>query len=169
MSAGWVWHPVDMIEVFDIAQAVQTPEILDQHGPGWRINLTDDDYLTEIHTAAFNGPDLIVFSGETEEHHTLHLGVYSIEANAIMSSCALDAPAGTLMPLGDVVVSFFESPKLLDLATGQVLCRWPELSTGKQNSSIIYRIDPVPPIALDPANRRFAVAGSDTITVIQLG
>jgi len=166
LSAGWLWHPFDMMEVFDIAQAVQTPEILDQHGPVWNIKLTDDN-PTEIHTAAFNGPDLIVFSGETEEDGTLHLGVYSIKANAIVSSCLVDAPVGTLMPLGNVVVSFFESPKLLDLATGEVLCRWPELSTGKQNSSII--MEPVPPIALDPANQRFAVAGLETITVVQLG
>jgi len=115
------------------------------------------------------GPDLIVFARETEEEEITRLGVYSIQANAVLNSCVLDSPAGTLMAPGDVAVSFYETPKLLDLATGKVLHRWPELSTGRPNRSIIYHLDRVPPIALDPLNRRFAVADSEAITVLQLG
>ena len=73
------------------------------------------------------------------------------------------------MALGDLAISFYEHPKLLDLATGKVLRRWPELQSGLQNSSIIHHHDPPPPIALDPLNRRFAIANSEAITVIQLG
>jgi hypothetical protein len=39
----------------------------------------------------------------------------------------------------------------------------------KEISRTIIPIQQGPPIALDPANRRFAVAGSETITVVQLG
>lgn len=170
LSAGWFWHPWDTIQLFDIAKALQLPESLDRC---WSGDLKNAN-LGEIHSAAFNGPDLIVFAGETEANETeeeqvLRLGVYSIQANAVLTSCALDAPAGTLMPLGDVAISFFESPKLLDLATGKVLHRWSELSTGQQNSSIIWHLDGVPTIALDPSKRRFAVADSENITVVQLG
>ena len=164
LSAGWIWHPFDTVQLFDIAQALQAPENLDQ---SWSGGLSKA-YVGEIHSAAFNGPDLIVFGGETEDETTTHLGVYSIQANAILTSCALDFPLGTLMPLGDEAVSFYESPKLLDLTTGQVLHRWSEISTGRQNSSIVWHIDHVPPIALDLLNLRFAVAGSEAITVVQL-
>ena len=81
----------------------------------------------------------------------------------------LDSPAGTLMPMGDVAMSFYETPKLLDIATGKVLQHWPELSSGRQNSSIIWHVGRIPPIALDPLKRRFAVADLDNITVVQLG
>ena len=165
LSAGWIWHPWDTIQLFDIAQALQSPESLDRK---WSGDLSNAN-VGEIHAAAFNGPDLIVFAGEAEEEKLLQLCVYSIQANAVLTSCVLDSPSGTLMPLGDVAVSFYESPKLLDLATGNVLQRWPELSTGQQNSSIIHHTDRVPPIALDPLNRRFAVADSENITVVQLG
>ncbi len=164
LSAGWIWHPFDTIQLFDIALALQTPESLDQN---WHSDLINAD-VREIQSAAFNGPDLIVFGGESEEE-TPCLGVYSIQANSVLTSCGLDSPAGTLMPLGDVAVSFYKNPKLLDLATGKVLIRWPELSTGQQNSSIVHHIDPVPPIALDPLNQRFAVAESEAITVVELG
>ena len=165
LSAGWVWHPWDTIQLFDIAQALQSPESLDRN---WQGDLSKAN-VREIHTAAFNGPDLIVFAGEAEEEGITRLCSYSIQANAVLTSCVLDFPAGTLMPLGDVAVSFYESPKLLDLATGKVLHRWPELSTGRQNSSIVYHSDRVPPIALDTLNQRFAVADSEAITVVQLG
>lgn len=165
LSAGWVWHPWDTIQLFDIAQALETPESLDRY---WSTDLIETS-VGEINTAAFNGTDLIVFAGEVEEEEILRLSIYSIQANAIQSSCVLDSPAGTLMPLGDVAVSFYESPKLLDLAKGTVLQRWPELSTGRQNSSIISHLGCLPAIALDPMNRRFAVADSEKITVVQLG
>jgi hypothetical protein len=164
LSAGWVWHPWDTFQLFDIVQALEAPESLDRNLSGDLMNVD----VGEIHRAAFNGPDLIVFGGETEEE-TPRLGVYSIQANAVLTSCPLNSPAGTLMPLGDVAVSFYETPKLLDVATGNVMHRWPELSTGRQNSSIIYHLDRVHPIALDPLNRRFAVADSEKITVVQLG
>jgi hypothetical protein len=166
LSAGWVWHPWDTIQLFDIAQALEAPGNLDRDWSGDLGDLGDAD-LGEIHTAAFSGSDLIVFAGETNDQ-TPRLGVYSIQANSVLTSCVLDSPAGTLMPLGDVAVSFYESPKLLDLSTGEILHRWSEISTGRQNSSIIYHIDRVPPIALDPLNRRFAVADSENITVVQL-
>jgi len=164
LSAGWVWHPWDTIQLFDIEQVLQEPESLDQN---WSGDLSNAN-IGEIHTAAFNGSDLIVFAGETEEEIP-RLGVYSINANAVLTACTLDSPAGTLMPLGDVAVSFYEHPKLLDLASGQVLLTWPELPTGRQNSSIIWHTDRLPPIALDPLKRRFAVADSGNITVVQLG
>lgn len=165
LSAGWIWHPWDTFQVFDLTQVLQSPESLDR-------NLSrdlSDVHVGEIHAAAFNGTDQIVFAGEAGEDGIPLLGIYSIQAKAVVNSLALDSPAGTLMPVGDVAVSFYESPKLLDLATGKVLYRWPELSTGLQNSSIIGHLDRIPPIALDPVNRRFAVADSENITVVQLG
>ena len=167
ISAGWVWHPWDTIQLFDISQALTAPETLDQNWSGNLGDLGDAD-MGEIHTAAFNGPDLIVFAGETNDE-VPHLGVYSIQANTVLSFCTLDSPAGTLMPLGDMAVSFYETPKLLDLITGKVVHRWPELSSGRQNSSIIGRTGRVPTIALDPLKLRFAVVDSENITVVQLG
>jgi hypothetical protein len=57
LSAGWVWHPWDTIQLFDIVQALEAPESLDRNLSG---DLMKVD-IGEIHTAAFNGPDLIVF------------------------------------------------------------------------------------------------------------
>ena len=59
---------------------------------------------------------------------------------------------------------------LVELKTGRIVHRWEELASGRQNSSIIRGQEAqLPATALDPSNRRFAVAGVDAITVIQLG
>jgi len=164
MSAGWIWHPFDTIELFDLERALDDPQTLDQ-ACDWNLNEVE----VEIHSAAFNGPDLIVYGRDNMEEYSPRLGVFSIRERKTVTSSPLESPAGTLMALGDVAISFYEHPKLLDLATGKVLRRWPELQSGRQNSSIIHHHDPPPPIALDPLNRRFAIANSEAITVIQLG
>ena len=72
-------------------------------------------------------------------------------------------------PFGGFVVGFYEHPKLVEVATGKTAARWPEMETGSQNGSINSKLDEIPPFALDPANKRFAVADAEKITVIQLG
>jgi hypothetical protein len=97
------------------------------------------------------------------------LGLYGLTANQLRCIAPLHEPAGTLMPAGpDHAVSFFNHPKLLHVPTGQIALRWPDLQTGQQTSSIIHHISPIPPLALDPQNRRFAVAIQDRITIVQL-
>jgi len=164
MSAGWIWHPFDTIQLFDLERVLDDPQTLDKT---WECDLMAEG-VEEIHTATFNGSDLIVFGGDSEETNP-RLVVFSIHDRKALSSSPLESPAGTLMALGDLAISFYEHPKLLDLVTGKVLRRWPELQSGLQNSSIIHHHDPPPPIALDPLNRRFAIANSEAITVIQLG
>ena len=73
------------------------------------------------------------------------------------------------MPVGNYTVGFCEHPKLVEIATGEIVQRWPDLETGNQNGSISQNLDKLPPLALDPANKRFAVADGERITVIQLG
>jgi len=164
MSAGWHWHPWDYIQIYNVEQALENPETLDQIW--WLDHLGEGD--EEVHTAAFNGSDRIVFSGETEEE-LMRLGIYDIEANKVLTSYQIDFPLGTLMPLGKWLVSFFEHPKLVDLDTGEIVYRWPDLASGTQNSSIIYHHQHLPTIALDPEHQRFAVVDSEKITVVQLG
>lgn len=80
----------------------------------------------------------------------------------------MDEPIGTIMPLGaSLVVSFYEHPKVIDITTGQVIWRMPELKTGLQQGSIIPHISKPPPLALDPERQRFAVATDEGVTVVQ--
>ena len=140
--------------------------------------------ITEVHDAAFADAGTAVFASadlyfdeddvdeEDKSEFVLQpdqIGRYSITEKRFLTLAPLAEPLGTLMPVGDYVVGFYEHPKLVQIATGEVVVRWPELATGNQNSSISRTLETLPPLALDPANRRFAVADGEQISVIELG
>ncbi len=171
MSAGWIWHPLDFIQVYSIEEALREPQSLDRNENGFTVSIDgiDEAHLEEIHSAAFIDNDTVILAGATYEEEVPFLGVFSVSENRVISRVTLEEPAGTLMPLGDHIVGFYEHPRLIDLRTGKTVHRWPEINSGRQNSSIIVSDAPAPPTALEPRNHRFAVAGSEAITVIQLG
>jgi hypothetical protein len=98
------------------------------------------------------------------------VGIYNLEEQQMLKITELESVPGTLMPVGtEHAVAFYEYPKLFELKSGKVLCSWPELKSGLQNSSIIHNQDPIPPLALDSSHKRFAIADEKQITVIELG
>ena len=64
-------------------------------------------------------------------------------------------------------MAFYKQPRLIRLSDGAVEHTWPAISSGVELSSITWG-RPVPPLALDPTNARFAIAQEDGIHVISL-
>ncbi len=160
LSAGWIWHPVDAAYVFDVTRALEQPDSLDQLQ-----NIELEDSFLEVHSAAFGARDTLVMhcSGLDEGN----LGVYSLTERRFLSVATLEEPAGALMVMDGYAVGFHEHPRLIELATGRVLESWPGLATGQQSSSIIHHLPALPPLALDPVGRRFAVGTDKGIEVIR--
>ncbi len=185
LDAGWVWHPADWIKLFDMREALRCPSYLDGRGdPAFqealesRFGLQWDDHVS----GAFLDPGTLVVASardvdppdDAPEPKDLiltpgNVGRYHIASGAFDSVATLEEVAGELMPVEGHVVGFYDHPKLVELATGQVLRRWPELNTGRKVSSIIGGLGPQPLVCPDVEGRRFAVVGDDKITVIQLG
>jgi hypothetical protein len=173
LSAGWIWHPVDAAYVFDVARALEHPESLDQPP-----NIELEDAFLEIHSAAFGARDTLVIHctgldgselplGDDRPANGGYLGVYSLTERRFLSMAPVDELAGTLMVMDGYAVAFHEHPRLIEFATGRVLESWPGLATGQQTSSIIRHLPSLPPLALDPAGRRFAVGTDKGIEVIR--
>ncbi|WP_375770107.1 hypothetical protein NR798_04240 [Archangium gephyra] len=172
LSAGWIWHPVDAASVFDVARALEQPASLDEH-PVFELG----ESFLEIHSAAFGARDTVVLycsgvdgdalpAGTAWPEGDVGLGVYSLTERRFLSMVPVEEAVGTLMVMGDHAVGFYEYPKLFELATGRVVERWRGLATGSQSSSIIRHLPPQPPLALDPAGRRFAVGTDKGIEVV---
>ncbi len=169
MSAGWVWHPFDVVGVFSLEQALEKPSSLDTA-------LESADFDVEAHCAGFlSDQKLVVCNGDEpskdqdDEMGAGALGVWNLDTEAWESVSHPEEFAGTMMPLDErLVVGFFDHPKVFDLESGNVIQDWPSLATGHQSSSIIRNLDPLPPVALDPKNRRFAVANEEAITVVSI-
>jgi hypothetical protein len=180
ISAGWVWRPWDALCVFDVDEALKRPAVLDQYGS---VDERDEHNLAgwgdeDVGSAAFSGSDHLVLANAEERPdedaeagfrlHPNRIGLYSLSARRLVSVASLDEVAGTLMPVGEHAVGFYEYPKLIEIASGDVVHRWEELKSGRQSSSLIHYVGKIPPLALDPAKTRFAVASGEAITVIQL-
>jgi hypothetical protein len=175
LSAGWIWHPIDAVCCFDISAALMTPTVLDG------TKFPDFGRSCEVNTATFVDNDRLLLSSGPEAEHfwnveelqglrPAHLGTFNLQENRFERLTKVDGEIGTMMPVGtDHIISFYEHPKLIDLRSGGVETAWPDVASGKQNSSIIWHHEPAPPpIAVDQGRRRFAVADQEKITVIEL-
>ena len=111
------------------------------------------------------------YLGEEREPGSLcpkQLGIWSLIERRWESKIDLSEPIGMMMPWKDCVISFFDHPKLIELATGRVVHRWDKIYSGKQLGPISLGDPPPPPIAIDPLQSRFAVAGSKIATLVSL-
>jgi hypothetical protein len=171
LSAGWVWHPYGVAQLFDVDAALNRPTSLDEHS-----SLTDFPVNAEIEAACWLGNDKIVISTTPEEAlgttnggelQPNQVGVWSIVEKSWVSRCTPRARVGTMHELGGMILSLYGHPKLLDPSSGQIVIEWPEIDTGRQDSSIRAQDGAQPPaLAVDSARRRFAVAeGADVVIV----
>lgn len=172
LSAGWIWHPVDFICLFDVERVLIEPQYLDTTGETLPLPC-------EVNTASFldsstllmaTSEDAEVFDDEDEnaEMSPAHLCRFGLIEKQFASRSISKETVGEMMPISyDRVVGFYGCPKVFDVSSGKVLKRWPDLWTGERNSSIAIRHDHLPILALDAAHRRFAVADKDSIVVVE--
>lgn len=171
LSAGWIWHPFNSVSTWRITDALADARDLD------KLNPSDGAVCVEINDAAFIDSDRILVSSSPEaqdlsedergEFGPGHLGILNPATSEIVSLSKVEETLGRMLWLGDGrVLGLYETPKVLDMRTGKVIHRWPDIVTGKQDSSIISHLDSLPTIAVDPVGRRVAVAVPDRISVL---
>ncbi len=157
LSAGWVWHPWCEVRVFNLAHALEDPATLDGEG---LFPLGSH----EAESAVFSEPDRLVV-GMTHDRKEPELGVWDLGTNSWVSRRSLDEPAGTIFASRNRAFSLYAHPKVVDLATGQVLQRWEHISTGSQRGPIDLR-GSTPQTAFDAIKFRLAVTTEAAITVL---
>lgn len=172
LSAGWIWHPVDSVCLFDVEQVVAEPARFDA-------NDAIPALPCEVNTASFVGSDSLLLATWTdaevfdEEDPNPAMGpanlcTYCPASRQLVSRAVIEEPVGEMMPVGsDFVVGFYDHPKVFDVTTGKVVKRWPDLPSGTRNSSIEISHDHSPVVALDAAHRRFAVVCDGEIVVVE--
>lgn len=169
LSAGWIWHPLDAIELYDLSGDISKPRVL---SPFWE-NSMDDIGLWEVHQAAFIDDSTLLMSGngdvENEDaNREKAIVVYDLDRMRIISRTVIEEVTGKLMPVNqDFAIAFYNHPKLIDIKTGNIVHRWADILTDEQNSSI-RNPEYVAKIAIDQANGRFAVALPQSIKVVVL-
>jgi hypothetical protein len=182
LMAGWVWHPWDVVGVYDVEQALANPSLLDGFGVAPRtaaelgaaafsdertlVLVTSDEPTDDDDDADDEGADN---SDPIGKSGSRTIAYYDLQTQTYGSIVRAQETIGKIMPVGArYLVGFYDHPKLFDRLTGAIVQRWPALATGREISSIQWHQVPLPPLALDSKNKRFAVADQEGITVIEL-
>lgn len=166
VSGGWIWHPWDVVKLFDVAEALRDPSHLD--GGGIKLSLEG-----ETGPACFGQNDSIIIKDSFDNHATppveqSHLRSFDIRSHSLQTDTLPAGPLGEMMAVGnDHVINFHTHPRLINLHTGVIEHEWSHLSTGTSTSSISDN-STRSILALDPQNLRFAVVGETAIHVLEL-
>lgn len=170
LSAGWIWQPIDSIELFDLSTNISNPKIL---SPFWEDSLGDIG-LWEINNAVFIDDTTLLLSGSRDpqnedSNEEIAIVIYDLEERKILSKIKISEPTGMLMPVNkDYAIGFYKYPKVFDLNSGQIIHKWSDIPTDTRNSSILWHLNDRSIIAVDPKLKRFAVGTNNSIEVVVL-
>jgi hypothetical protein len=179
-SAGWIWHPFNAVEWFDVDAALANPCSLDDGAEAsapFNVGLAEpssaawlDDTHLVIGASAQNADEAEAMAAGSARLRPNGLAVFDVVAGTCVGDFVLDHPPGLIAPIGgNRILSFHGHPRVISLDTGRVELAFPELDTGKQVGPITRQDKwDSAPIAVDAANRRFAVADEQAITVVRL-
>jgi len=160
LSNGWVWQPWNIACVYDVARALVDPA----HLAGVGISLDLGAFEAEVDAATLSG-DRVIVSASAEQPM---LSVIELPSGKNLHCIALADYLGTrIIAWGpDHIVALDDEPRVVALADGAVIERWP-VATGSWHQPSVNLQPPKPPyVAIDPRGPRFAVADGERIVVI---
>ena len=162
LSAGWVWHPVDALWVFDLHQALEDPTHLD----------ADDWVEVDVASATFLADDRIALSIIADVNHSKEellgksqINIYDPAKKEVVHEVGVSLERLTLLPTHDerYVWDVYEYPKVIDLHTGEIVAAAPEVKIFVTLSPFVTEENPY---ALHEDRQRLAVGLEEGIMVL---
>lgn len=171
MVRGWAWHPVDTVELFNIAECLENPLLLDK-------SFLYPNFGTEIKSASFiDGERILIASADEatfdDEIPPLlpqkHFAIWNFIKNEITSPIKVNGEFGNLFAINERQAwDMFKFPKIINIQTGEIESKIEEINSGLQTSSIISGdIEKSPQICFNRQTGQIAVrVDSCTIEVL---
>src|SRR5262249_9160876 len=121
LSAGWVWHPFGVVNIFDLPSALEDPASLNGAGlPAF------EKVAGEVQSACFVDDDQILIATDPTEERLDEpdhdpaalgqgeLGCWSKSTGDFIYRTKVGRPMGTIMAVGPArALAFFEHPRLI--------------------------------------------------------
>jgi hypothetical protein len=171
MVRGWVWHPVDTVELFDIAACLKDPLLLDNSS-------LFPNFGTQINSASFIDNERIIIGASDEDPFNVeasfylpqsHIAIWNFLSNKLSTPVKVKAEFGNLFAINDKQAwDMYKFPKIINIQTGEIESKIEEINSGLQSSSILYKdIEEYPPISFNRKTFQIAVkTDSSTIEVL---
>ena len=140
MDCGWVWHPLNRVELYDVAACLKDPLLLDKS------SLTPD-FGTEINTASFIDNERILIAASDEEPFDdetppvlpqKHIAIWNFLNNDLSTPVKVDGEFGNLFVIdGEQAWDMYKIPKIINIQTGKIESKIDEVNSGLQISSFL--------------------------------
>ena len=169
LSKGWIWHPVDVIEVYDIEQCFINPTCLDAEKSISNLSI-------EICSAAFIDNDKILLCASAEEPFDdeknmvppNHLAIWNFKTNQVEKVVKPSIETRNVFAINeDLCWDLYQYPKIIDLNNGNIIGEFPEINSGLQSSSIV-RKENLTKIAFNRHSKQIAIALDGIIEVLSI-
>lgn len=176
LSKGWLWHPWDVVQAYDLAACLANPHLLDGRALQDAQPVLTPPTGNEVSTAGFVSDELVLLGcpGEASEHEepderlpTGCIAFWNLRTNELSAPVRVPDGFANLFPISERLAwDLCGHPSLLDLTTGATLASLPELSTGGQYSSIVRGFAPA--LVLNRATGRVAVRLENAVEVLSV-
>lgn len=167
-SAGWMWHPVDDVALYDLHAALGDGKTFDglSHDLGVltdRGNAAGFDARSRLLVTA----DMTGFGDEeTGTPNGPQLLRLAPGQGSAPERLAIDFDSAFMAVGDDHLLMLAGHPRLLSIATGRQAASWPEIATVVPSSALQPDDAVFTPIACDVVRARIAFAHEDRITIL---
>lgn len=167
MVCGWAWHPVDTVELFNLAECFKNPFLLDNSS-------LSPDFGTHINSASFIDNERILIAASDDEPFDdevppalpqKHIAIWNFLKNEISIPVKVEGEFGNLFAISDKRAwDMFKFPKIIDIQTGIIESKFEDIDSGLQTSSILYNdIKDSPQICFDRHTSQIAIRIDSTL------
>ena len=168
MSKGWVWHPLDEVNVFDINECIKNPLLLDnpQFHPNVGVEICTASFIDDK-TIIIGSSDEVINEDEIPKLPPKHICVWNFKTDQISKPIAVKEEFGNLFAINSKYVwDLLHFPKIINMNTGEIVDQKKEINSGKQNSSLISDTKDFPSIIFNRQTKQIAIKGDERIEVL---
>jgi hypothetical protein len=140
MVCGWVWHPINTVELFDLAACLKDPLLLDK-------SFLFPDFGTEINSASFIDGERMLIAASDEEPFDdetppalpqKHIAIWNFRNNDLSTPVKIGGEFGNLFAINDEQAwDMYNIPKIINIQTGKIESKIDDVNSGLQISSIL--------------------------------
>jgi hypothetical protein len=174
MSRGWVWHPLDVITLFDINACFEDPHKLDANDltPNFGAEISSASFIDDRTAIVGAAAGSLEFeSGDAVPPK--HIARWNLSAKTLLPAQRIEdtfgSEFGNLIAINDTYAwDLYKHLKLINLKTGIVETYYDDIPTGLQLSSIIHHVGDIPAVAYNRTTQTLAIGLQDRIEVLSL-
>jgi hypothetical protein len=169
LSKGWVWHPVDVIQIFKIEDCVSNPLLLD------KLDHNFPNVGAEICTASFisDSEILVGSSNEVIDDDNVanvpakSIAIWNFRDNEFSNQMTPQFEFGNLFSIDKGFAwDTYKFPKIINLVTGQIDDKAEDVYSGEQNSSILFDTSKQPQLSFDQDRRKLAIKEKNRVIIL---